>query len=49
MYTSASGTHLKTVEAPKREAITHSTLDDEGINPWEIVVSDMMPHNLYYE
>ena len=49
VYTSASGTHLKTVEAPKREAITHSTLDDEGINPWEIVVSDMMPHNLYYE
>lgn len=49
VYTSASGTHLTTVNAPRREAITHCTLDDEGINPWEIVVSDMIPHKLYYE
>lgn len=49
VYTSLSGTHFVTVDAPKHESMTHCTLDDEGLNPWEIFISNMIPHNLYHE
>ena len=47
VYSSASGTHCFGVEAPPREALSRCSIDGEDINPWEIFVSNMVPHSHY--
>ncbi len=49
VYSSATGTHFTTIDAPRHEALTHSVITDERLNPWEIFISNMLLYNQYHE